>query len=124
LTKDDILVILCKSHYILIKMICIHCMERYCFIRFEREGDSLSFRGIFGCNCQGLRSFSESDCLALELLSHDEVDQLRSLKLMALREKLDKNKSPTSTYLNALCAHRSRLEAYLKWISTSSFSAG
>ncbi len=108
----------------LIKMICINCMERYRFIRFEREGDSLSLRGVFGCNCRELRSFSESDCLALELLCNDEIDQLKTLKLMALRDKLDndKKRSPASIYLDALSAHRGRLKAYLKEFSTSSFS--
>ncbi len=101
-------------------MICRYCTDPYRFIRFERQGKSLFFQAVFQCGCEEPRHLTETECRETGLLDEEELAQLKTLRLLALRDAVEERPAarPSQVYLEALAAHRKNLAAYLRDFSS------
>ena len=101
-------------------MICQECEEEYKFERFRFDFESGRCFGSFKCGCRVRLVLPEGDCLRLGLLDEDAREQLRHLRMVSFRLKLDKENKAQAVYLKALRAHKGVLKRYLEEVSRNS----
>ena len=98
-------------------MICQRCLEEYRFEGFKFDWENNRAFGNFACGCEEKLVLPEEDCVSLELLDTDAESQLRHLRLLGLRRKVDVDLAPNQVYLRALRAHQAVLVRYLADVS-------
>jgi len=98
-------------------MICPECEEEYRFEGFKFDWEHLRAFGSFRCGCSVKLVLPEEDCIRLGLLNPEAIEQLKHLRLMGFRLRLDREKSPSSVYLKALKVHKAVLVRYLAEVS-------
>jgi hypothetical protein len=94
-------------------MICQRCLEEYKFEGFKYDWEKNRAFGNFKCHCSAKLVLPEEDCLSLNLLDSNSKEQLRHLRLMGMKRKLEGERGPNTVYLKALRAHKSVLVRYL-----------
>jgi hypothetical protein len=94
-------------------MICQKCMEEYQFEGFKYDWESNRAFGNSKCSCTTKLVLPEEDCISMGLLDSSSREQLRHLRLLGLKRKLDGERAPNTVYLKALRAHKSVLVRYL-----------
>jgi len=105
-------------------MICQECEEEYNFERIKFDPESCRSFISFNCGCKAKLVLPEEDCQKLGLLDNEAREQLRHLRLMSFRLKLDNEKKPGRIYLKALKAHQKILIKYLEEVSGKGINFG
>ena len=101
-------------------MICPNCLEDYQFTRFELHPECAEPRAIFSCSCSRPAIFPVRDCLNLEMLNDELLEQLRVFKLLSFRQALDRERQPYPITSQAMPIRVRHLERYLSEISLKS----
>lgn len=101
-------------------MICPNCLEDYVFVRFELHPECPEPRAIFTCLCDRPAIFPVHDCLHLDLLNPELLEQLRVFKLLSFRRALDRERQPYPISSQAMPVRVRHLERYLSEISLKS----
>jgi|YelNatPaOPRAMG01_1025707.scaffolds.fasta_scaffold304064_1 hypothetical protein len=94
-------------------MICQECEEEYQLEGLRFDPKSCRIFGAFRCGCRVKLVLPEEDFQRLGLLDDDAREQLRHLRMLSFRFKLDNERKPGKIYLKALKAHRDILLKYL-----------
>ncbi len=98
-------------------MICQECQEEYQFERVRLDPESCRSFVSFSCDCKAKLVLPEDDCLRLGLLGNEAREQLRHLRMVSFRKRLDNEKKPGKVYLKAMKAHQRILLQYLEEVS-------
>ncbi len=100
-------------------MICQECEEEYLFETLKFDPESCRAFGTFRCGCEAKLVLPEEDCLRLDLLDDEGKEQLRHLRLVGFRLRLDSEKRPGRIYLKAFQANQEILLRYLQDLSNA-----